>query len=98
MKRFLMVFACAAVLALPAQACETKSIDIKVNGLVCDFCARAVEKVMGGQDGVTKVDVNLDEGMIHLQTTPQTKLDDAELTKLVTDSGYSVVKIERGGC
>ena len=39
-----------------------------MNGLVCDFCARAVEKVFGEQEGVTGVDVDLNAGKVVVAT------------------------------
>lgn len=97
MKKLLITFLMTATLALPAQACES-AIEIKVNGLVCDFCARAVEKVMGDREEIAKVQVDLDMGMIRLNARDKVAISDATLTQLVTDAGYSVVKITRSKC
>tara|TARA_E500000331_G_scaffold183724_1_gene176890 strand:- start:287 stop:535 length:249 start_codon:yes stop_codon:yes gene_type:complete len=35
-----------------------------VNGLVCDFCARALEKVFLKREAVESIDVDLDEKVI----------------------------------
>lgn len=74
---------------------STKTIHIAVNGMVCDFCAQSLKKVFGKQDGVEKVDISLEKKLITLTVKPDTKLDDATITKLVTDSGYAVDKIHR---
>lgn len=65
-------------------------ITVDANGLVCDFCARALEKVFMKQDGVTGIDVNLDQGVILISLKDGQTLDDATITKLVTDAGYNV--------
>ena len=72
-----------------------KQILIEVNGLVCDFCARALEKVFYKQAGVDGVDVNLDTHIVTLETTDKADLSDETLKKLVTDSGYNLVNIKR---
>ncbi len=80
--------------ATPALA-AAETITVKVNGLVCDFCARAIEKTMQNRPGVAAIAVDLDMGEIKLSTTENAALDDATLTRLVTDSGYAVTAISR---
>lgn len=75
--------------------CENK-IDIDVNGLVCDFCARAIEKVFSKREEVAVIDVNLNKGKIVIATKDGKSIDNPTLTKLITDSGYDVVKIKQG--
>lgn len=65
-------------------------ITIDANGLVCDFCARALEKVFMKQDSVTGIDVNLDNGVILISLKDGMTMDDATITKLVTDAGYNI--------
>ncbi len=71
-------------------------VNIDVNGLVCDFCARAVEKVFSKKSEVSAIDVNLDKGKIFIAMKNGENISDSNLTKLITDSGYDVVKISRG--
>lgn len=84
------------IFAVPAYAATSTSI-VHVNGLVCDFCARAIEKVFGQKPEVQTVKVDLDEKIITLDFKDNQKLDDATITKLVTDAGYKVVSIDKGG-
>lgn len=81
--------------AVPSYAATSTSI-VHVNGLVCDFCARAIEKVFGQQSAVQTVKVDLDQKIITLDFKDNQKLDDATITKLVTDAGYNVVSIDNG--
>lgn len=69
---------------------------IQVNGLVCDFCARALEKVFGKQDAVAGITVDLDKALVVVTMKPGQIMDKATLTSLITDAGYSVVAIENG--
>lgn len=74
--------------------CKNK-VNIDVNGLVCDFCARAVEKVFSKREEVSAIDVNLDKGKIVIAMKDGKSIDNTTLTKLITDSGYDVVKINK---
>lgn len=68
---------------------------VDVNGLVCDFCARALEKVFGKQDAVNTIGVDMDTKVITIDFKADKTLDDATITTLVTDAGYNVVAIRR---
>ncbi len=80
----------------PAGATTEKSADVlvSVNGLVCDFCARALEKTFGKQDEVLSIGVNLDTKIVSVYFKEGQSLDDETITKLITDSGYNVEGIE----
>ena len=71
------------------------TIDVDVNGLVCDFCARALEKTFGKRDEVTNIVVDLDNAKVTVTLKDEQVMDDVMLTKLITDSGYNVVAIKR---
>ena len=75
--------------------CED-TINIKVNGLVCDFCARSLEKVFLKRGDVSSIKVDLGKGSIVVAMKPGLTIDDATLTKLITDSGYNIAAIGRG--
>ena len=83
------------LLSFTAPAFAATSV-VHVNGLVCDFCARAIEKVFGQQKEVQTVKVDLDQKIITLDFKDKQKLDDATITKLVTDAGSKVVSIDSG--
>lgn len=70
-------------------------VTAKVNGMVCDFCARAVTKVFGKQDAVENVHVDLDNGEIHVMLKAGAELSDEIVADLVKKSGYDLVSIER---
>ena len=71
------------------------TIAVEINGLVCDFCARALEKVFGKRSEVSGIDVNLDTKLVTIGFKKAADIDDATITKLITDAGYNVVKINR---
>ena len=70
-------------------------VTAKVNGMVCDFCARAVTKVFGKEDAVDNVHVDLDSGEIHVTLKSAAELSDDRVAELVKKSGYDLVSVER---
>lgn len=70
-------------------------VTAKVNGMVCDFCARAVTKVFGKEDAVENVHVDLDKGEIHVTLKSGADLTDERVASLVKKSGYDLVSIAR---
>ena len=98
MKKMLALTAVIALFAFSAPAMAAhggKHILVTVNGLVCDFCAQSMKKVLGKQDAVSAVDVNLTSKIITIDLKQTGDLSDETLTKAVTDAGYEVVKIHR---
>ena len=77
---------------------ENCTINAKVNGLVCDFCARAVEKVFGKREEVKDIKVDMDKSFVHIVMNEDKNIDDKEVEKLITDSGYNLAKLERKQC
>ena len=76
--------------ASESSAAQGHVIYADVNGLVCDFCAQALEKVFGKQDAVADIDVDLNTKVITITLKAGQHLDDATISKLITDSGYAV--------
>ncbi len=94
MKYFILTTALVFSLMVPAYASHPGgSVSIDVNGLVCDFCARALEKVFGKQDAVDDINVNLDTKVISIHFKEGQNIDDETITSLIEDSGYNVKAI-----
>lgn len=80
----------------PAQP-QANVVIAHVNGLVCDFCAQSVRKLIGREEAVQDVQVDLAKGEVEILMRTGQTLDDATIEKLVRKSGYSLTSIERGG-
>lgn len=79
------------VLTLPAISAEDKNVVYAdVNGLVCDFCAQALEKVFSKKEEINSINVDLDTKVITIKFNDGKNLDDTTLTSLIVDSGYDV--------
>jgi copper chaperone CopZ len=76
-------------------AVSAETIKTTVNGMVCGFCATAIEKTFRKQPEVKTVNVDLANRLVTVTTKENQTLDDAKLKKLITNSGYSVVSIDR---
>ena len=73
----------------------SSDIEVSVKGLVCDFCAQSISKLFSKEKSVKAIDVNLDQWMIKIDLKDGYKMDDTKITKLITDSGYNVERINR---
>ena len=85
----------ATAIVLFSQAASAETILAKVNGLVCAFCATGIEKTFKAESAVNTVHVDLESKLVTINTKADQKMDDATITKLITDAGYTVVGIER---
>lgn len=93
MKKLALLTFFTLIFAPSAFAAEI--VKIKVNGMVCDFCARAIEKVFSKQEAIQTIEVNLTDKMITAILKDGQTLDDETITSLVKDSGYVVAEITR---
>ncbi len=93
MKKFLLTLTFTILLTPSAFAGEI--VTINVNGMVCDFCAQAIEKVFMKQDAVESIKVDLTTKQITATLKDNQNIDDETITKLVTDSGSAIESIER---
>ncbi len=94
MKNFILTLLCLVTFPSLSYAAGSWAT-VNVSGLVCDFCARAVEKVFSKQDAISHVKVDLGKKTITLQFKDKKNLDDKTIDQLVTDAGYKIVSIIR---
>ncbi len=83
------------VLLLMATAVQAETIEMKVNGLVCAFCARGIEKTFHKNPAVADVVVSLEDRLVAVQVKEGTDISDQELRATLTDAGYDIKTIER---
>ena len=69
---------------------------VKVLGVVCDFCAKAMDKTFGKRAEVAAVYVDLDTKTLNLVLKSGQMIDDEMIGKLVKKAGYKVDRIYRG--
>ena len=94
MKNFsLVAVTIAAALAATSSVAET--VKIKVDGMVCGFCASSIEKKMRANKATADVFVSLENKIVAVSEKAGLKLDDAALKAQIADAGYEVKAIER---
>ena len=67
-----------------------------VMGVVCDFCALAMNKIFSKRDEVAAVYVDLDTKALSLVFVPGTSLSDDTIAELAVQAGYRIAAIRRG--
>ena len=70
-------------------------IKIAVNGLVCDFCAQAIEKVFMKKKEVEGIDVNLEAQVVVLFLKEKTNINNQLISDILEDAGYNIENIDR---
>ncbi|MFW5987704.1 MAG: copper ion binding protein [Methanohalophilus sp.] len=63
-----------------------EKIDIKVKGMTCGHCKMAVEKALQNITSVSKAEVDLEKGEVHVEYKPDINVE--ELKKTIRDAGY----------
>ena len=82
-------------LALASASAMAETIEMKVNGLVCAFCAQGIEKTFRKNPVVTDVVVSLEDKLVAVEVTAGQDITDQELRATLTDSGYDIKEIRR---
>jgi copper chaperone CopZ len=91
MRKFFLLM----VMALVAAQASAGTIEMKVNGLVCGFCAQGIEKTLRKNPATADVIVSLEHRLVAVATKEGQDISDEELRKALTASGYDVKAIER---
>ena len=68
---------------------------VSVNGLVCDFCARSIEKMFEKKEAVSRISVDLENMLITIFLRDNQILNDETIIELIKDSGYDVTEVKR---
>ena len=92
MIRIISLLALAMTVAGVAQA---GTIEMKVNGLVCGFCAQGIEKTLRKNPATADVVVSLENRLVAVVTKDGQDIADDELTQALKDAGYDVKSITR---
>ena len=95
LNRCLQILTLIGLSTLPAIALAQQQAVVEINGLVCDFCARSLEKTFLTKPEVARIDVNLQQKHVTLHFKPKADLSDQTITELIVNAGYEVRKIKR---
>jgi copper chaperone CopZ len=90
-KSFLLV--AASVLA--SFAANAGTIEMKVHGMVCGFCAQGIEASLRKHPAVVDVMVSLETKLVVVETRGAEDIADSELEKSIADAGYDLKSVTR---
>jgi hypothetical protein len=74
---------------------ETDTVAVvSVQGMVCDFCARGIEKAFGQDNRVSKIDVDLASGKVLLAYPVAADIDAADIEQKILNNGLNTSAIQ----
>ncbi|MCI5047940.1 MAG: heavy-metal-associated domain-containing protein [Aquisalinus sp.] len=85
----------AAEIVAAEPALEGRVVQAEVIGMVCDFCAQSLKKVLGRKDAVSSVDISLETKLITIILNEGMALSDEEIAEAVNWAGYELAGIVR---
>jgi copper chaperone CopZ len=89
------LIAAGAALLLATRMAGAATIEMKVYGLVCAFCAQGIEKTLREKPATADVVVSLESKLVAVATRDGQDIPDEELIRALKDSGYDVKGIVR---
>lgn len=72
---------------------------MRVDGLACPYCAYGIEKKLKAIDGVEKIDIDLEAGLVVVDVVEGVELSEPQMKTLFQDAGFtyrSMVTTPRG--
>lgn len=88
MKKKIALLVVVLIASAPALADNTQ-YQMRVDGLACPYCAYGIEKNLKKIDGVGKMEVDLNNGLVIVNVSEGVTLTDEQMSKLFTDSGFT---------
>jgi copper chaperone CopZ len=85
----------AIVFSFASVAAHAATIEMKVHGMVCGFCAQGIEASLRKNPAVVDVMVSLETKLVVVETRGAEDIADADLKKSIADAGYDVKSITR---
>ena len=79
--------------AFVANLIDAQVAIIDVNGMVCDFCARGIEKTFYEDKLVKKVNVSLETGKVLIAYTNTKNIDVEEIKNIFLSNGQTATKV-----
>ena len=70
-------------------------LTVAVEGMVCDFCAQAIQKVFLKKEEVAGITVDLDNQNVIIALKEDTNITDNVIEDLFINAGYNVSEINR---
>jgi copper chaperone CopZ len=85
----------ALTLLLMGTLARADTIEMKVFGMVCGFCAQGIEANLRKNPATEEVVVSLEDKLVAVRTRAGTSIADEDLRKAIADAGYDLKEISR---
>ena len=85
----------AAALMLTCLAAHAETIELKVFGMVCGFCAQGIEASLRKYPATVDVVVSLEKQLVVVETRPGVDIADKDLKSAITSAGYDLKSVAR---
>lgn len=93
-----IIFGAAVAIALFGGAmsatAQAEVYSLYVDGLACPFCAYGIEKELTSLDGVEKVEVDINKGVVVVTAAEGARIPEASLRQAVDNAGFTLRKVE----
>ena len=67
---------------------------VRVKGMVCDFCARGIEKIFKRDPNVKKIDVDLSKGKVLIAYAQNAKIDFDNIKEKILSNGLNATDLQ----
>lgn len=68
---------------------------VAVEGMVCDFCAQAIERIFMKREEVAGITINLDDQNVIISLKSEKDIENTTIEELFLNAGYNVQTINR---
>jgi copper chaperone CopZ len=82
-------------LLLASVAARAETIEMKVYGMVCGFCAQGIEASLRKHPATVDVVVSLEKKLVVVKTKDGEDIADPDLKKAIADAGYDMKSVTR---
>jgi cation transport ATPase len=95
MMKKLMIVIFLLTAFLQASVGFAASIKAEVNGMVCAFCAKGIEKKLNAMPEAKGAFVNLKRRIVVLELKEQQDVPLTTFEQVITDAGYTISKVQK---
>lgn len=80
---------------VPSEMLTGANVMLRVDGMVCPFCAYGLEKRLEEVPSIDVVLIRVSDGVVQIRTKKDMELTDQALKEAVKKSGFTLTEIER---
>ena len=74
---------------ITAASRELNTIEVRVDGLSCPFCAYGLEKKLNEIDGIIDLKIDFEKGLVTFSLEEEKTVDEKTIVKIVKDAGFT---------